>query len=153
MNKNKNIKHQITEELYNSIEKKIIFLKNSIKAAKESRDNETKSSVGDKYETGRAMMQMELEKNMEQLVKAENLKNGLAKIDFHIETQKVEFGSFIETDHGNYFISIAFGKVKINETSVFCISPISPLGKILTGKITGEKINFQGKEIEIKSFF
>jgi hypothetical protein len=44
--------------------KKSAIVKTEIQLAIESRDNETKSNVGDKYETTREMMQLEIEKNM-----------------------------------------------------------------------------------------
>ncbi|QGY42388.1 hypothetical protein GM418_01575 [Maribellus comscasis] len=144
-------KEEIINEIVRQLDDRISFLKQSIQAAKESRDNETKSSVGDKYETGRAMVQMELEKNRAQLAKTEHLKTSLNKIDLHKRYEKVEFGSFVETNLGNYFISVAFGKVEINNVPIFSISLNSPVGKTIEAKTTGEKINFQGRQIEIKS--
>ncbi|MCG6189225.1 hypothetical protein [Maribellus maritimus] len=144
-------KEEIINEIIRQLDDRISFLKQSIQAAKESRDNETKSSVGDKYETGRAMVQMELEKNLAQLAKTENLKTILNKIDLLKNLKKVEFGSLVETNFEKYFISVAFGKVEINNVPVLCISPISPVGKLMEAKTAGKKINFQGRQIEIKS--
>jgi len=153
MKKNLNLKAQIIELLIGQIDKKIVLLKQTIQAARESRDNETKSSVGDKYETGRAMVQMELEKNQVQLSKTEAFKSSLLKIDLHKINDVVEFGSLVYTAQDNYFISIPFGKIKIDETSVFCISPVSPVGKMLLGKQVGDKVPFQGKEIVLTEIY
>ncbi len=153
MYRNKNIKPKIIEKLNNLIDNKIELLKDSIETAKESRDNETKSSVGDKYETARAMVQVEIEKSQAQLAKAENLKNTLTKINIQKEFKKVEYGSFVETNQGNFFISIPFGEIQLNEIQTFCVSLMSPLGKILEGKTKGDKIQFQRREIEIIDIF
>ncbi len=151
MNQNKDIKLQIIEKLAALIDSRIEWIKQSIETAKNSRDNETKSSVGDKYETGRAMVQMEIEKTQSLLMKTKHQKDTLTKIDIQKEFKKVEYGSLVETNYGNYFLSIAFGKIEINEISIFCISPISPLGKNIMKKIVGEKIIFQGKEILVQN--
>ncbi len=143
------LKQILLTQLQKLVQDKIDNALNSIESAKEARDNETKSSVGDKYETGRAMMQFEIEKNKVQLSKANQLKNDLAKIDVGKIFQRVEFGSIVITKNGNYFISIGLGKVALGNESFFCISAASPIGKILMGKTVGDKINFQGKKIEI----
>ena len=82
-------KEIIIQELNVIIDQKIDEAKSSISAAKESRDNETKSSVGDKYETGRAMAQIELDKLYEQLEKSIKMKYVLDQIDFGKELNSI----------------------------------------------------------------
>ena len=138
------IKQQIINHILLRLDEKINELKENIDEAKESRDNENKSSVGDKYETDRAMVQMELEKNQVQLAKTEALKTSLLKVDLQKKYTKVEFGSLAETSQGNYFFSIAFGKIEIEGKTVFCLSPVSPVGKVLSGKKAGDMVKFGG---------
>ena len=57
------------------IDQRIESTKQAIEYARESRDNETKCSSGDKYETGRTMMNFELEKSRMLLNKTLNTKN------------------------------------------------------------------------------
>ena len=149
MQKNQNLKAQIIDWLNIEIEKKIQLLNDAINAAKESRDNETKSSVGDKYETGRAMVQMELEKSQAQLAQTQSLKTSLSRIDPNSKFTNVAFGSLVVTSQGSYFFSIAHGKVVLDKEVIFCLSPVSPVGKLLAGKKAGDKVQFQGKEIKI----
>lgn len=151
MNHDISIKEQITQELIRLLDEKIAFLNQSIEAAKESRNNETKSSVGDKYETGRAMVQMELEKHQAQRTQIQTLKNTLARIDTAKISTTVEFGSLVSTPSGHYFMAIPFGKIEIAGTSVFCLSMASPIGKALAGKSAGTTLSFQGKEFVIQS--
>lgn len=143
------IKALILKELNKMIREKTDLLVQTIKAAKESRDNETKSSVGDKYETGRAMVQMELEKSQAQLAQTENLKTSLSRIDPNSKFTSVEFGSLVVTSQGTYFFSIAHGKIVLDKEVIFCLSPVSPVGKLLAGKKAGDKVQFQEKEIKI----
>ena len=81
------------------------------------------------YETGREMMQIELDKNREQLAKTIKLKETILSIDTTKKYTKAEFGSIIETNNGIYFISIPFGKIKIENTEYFALSAASPIGK------------------------
>ncbi|MGQ8335839.1 hypothetical protein ACUNWD_04760 [Sunxiuqinia sp. A32] len=143
-------KELLLEELVKQFNQKIELLNRAIETAKESRDNETKSSVGDKYETGRAMVQMEIEKNLMQLVNLQKQKNELMKIDPDKKSNGVEFGSLVITDQGNYFFSIAYGKIEMDDNSWFCLSISSPIGKHLLGKKVGDHLMFRNQEITIK---
>lgn len=149
MTKTANLKESIFKQIIKIIDERIESAKQAIQSAKESRDNETKSSVGDKYETGRAMMQMELEKNRVQLNIALKLKNELEKINLHKKFDSVEYGSLVTTSNGIYFISIGIGKLEVENETVYCISLASPIGKILHNKKAGDTFKFQGKELTI----
>ena len=143
------IKELIFKEIISLLNQRIEFARQAINSAKESRDNETKSSVGDKYETSRTLMQMEVEKNRVQLTKTEMLKSELLKINLHHKFETVEFGSLVITAQNSYFISSAIGKIDIKNQSYFCISLASPIGKLLHTKKVGDNFSFQGKKIEI----
>ena len=149
LSKEINFKSLVINRLKEAIDEKSAIVKNEIQLAIETRDNETKSNVGDKFETTREMMQLEIEKNVVQLNKYELQKNELLKIDINKSHKKVELGSLVFTNGGNYFISIGLGKIEVENEPVYCISLISPIGKALQSKKAGEKINFQGKEISI----
>ncbi len=143
------IKEEIIAKILKLLDEKIELAQQAIDSAKESRDNETKSSVGDKYETGRAMMQFELEKHLVQKSNAENRKNVLLKINIQKKFDTAELGSLVFTDAGIFFISTGLGKITVNNCTFFCISPSSPAGKLLLGKRTNETILWQGKPISI----
>jgi hypothetical protein len=135
---------------------KIIFARRrdeialTIKSIIESRDSNTKSSAGDKHETARAMMQIELDNNENQLAKIVGTLNDLARIDISKVSAKAEFGSLIFTSQGNYFISIGFGKLDHEGTTYYAVSPKSPIGLALKNKCEGDKFNFQGREFLVE---
>lgn len=139
------IKELLLQKIISLLDQRIELVRIAIESAKESRDNETKSSVGDKYETGRTLMQMEVEKNRIQLKKTENLKHELLQIDTGKKSSVVEFGSIVKTTHNNYFISSALGKIEINNEIYYCISLASPIGKLLNTKQVGDQFSFQEK--------
>ncbi len=117
----------------------------------ESRNNETKSTAGDKYETGRAMMQIEIDNCAAQLLKAEAAQNKLNYIGLKTAATQVQEGSLVETNRGIYFVAIGLGKVKIQGQTHFCISKNAPIAKALLAKKIGESTTFNGNEILIQN--
>ena len=69
----------------------------------------------------------------------------------HRTYKKVEFGSLVETNNGIYFISIAYGKIELDNKDYYSISLASPIGKLFHQKKEGDKLDFQGREFEIKN--
>ena len=63
------IKQLILNQLHKILDQKMESLVHNISSAEESRDSNTKSSAGDKYETSREMTQIEIQKNVNQLSK------------------------------------------------------------------------------------
>ena len=106
---------------------------------------ETKSSAGDKHETGRAMIQIEREKLGNQLLLLEKEFQKLRSLKNHYITGIVSLGSVVRTDKENFYIALAAGPCDIEIHTYYCISPTSPIGKLLLGKKAKEHINFNSK--------
>lgn len=121
----------------------------AIRMAQESANEETKSSAGDKYETGRAMAQLEIEKGRSQWAEARKLKAALEQLREPATTEVAIRGSLVFTDQGNYFLSIPAGKLEIDGVTWFAISPASPLGSALMGARIGASVAFQNKQIRV----
>lgn len=126
------------------LEEKLSFLTSTLADATDAGNNETKSTAGDKHETGRAMMQLEQEKLGQQLLELENQKKDFDKIDFSIKSKTIINGSFIETNKGYFLIASAIGKISVDEKIVYVISPKSPLALKLLGLKEKEMIDFNG---------
>lgn len=116
----------------------------------DSRNNDTKSSAGDKYETGRSMMQQEIDRAEDQLQQQKIQRNELDKIMKLKPGNRCEIGSLIFMGDEVFLIGPAFGKVEIEDGIIFSISMGSPLGKLLIGKKEGETVHFRGKLTIIK---
>ncbi len=106
--------------------------------------SETKSSAGDKHETGRAMLQLEMEKAGQQLVGIMQMKEILAKVDILKTSKNVRLGSIIFTEKVNYFLSISAGQLEVANKMYFAVSVSSPIGKLLLGKQENDVISFNG---------
>lgn len=128
-------------------------IQTTISSHQKSLRSETKSSAGDKHETGRAMVQLEMEKAGQQLAAVQQMQQTLAKITIFKSSGNIALGSVIETTSASYFLSVSAGKLTINQTTYFAISASSPIGKLLMGKQVGETFHWNGKEIKIKNVF
>ena len=106
--------------------------------------SETKSSAGDKHETGRAMLQLEMEKAGQQLAGIMQMKEILAKVDILKTSKNVCLGSVIFTEKVNYFLSISAGQLEVANKIYFAVSVSSPIGKLLLGKQENDVISFNG---------
>jgi len=111
--------------------------------------SETKSSAGDKHETGRAMLQLEMEKAGQQLSAVQQMQQTLAKINSSKPSTNIALGSVIKTSSAYYYLGISAGELTIKETVYFAISPSSPIGKLLMGKKVEDTFIWRGKEIKI----
>ena len=132
------------------LNEKILNLNKDINSLKESQKNDTKSSMGDKYETGRAMIQLELEKYHSRLNNNKEMLSYLLKINPKLETKTIQSGSLIKTNHGWFFISIGIGKVTLeNNIEVIVLSPISPLGRMFLNKSKNKSFDFQKRQYQI----
>jgi hypothetical protein len=131
------------------IESQINHVQEVINSAKESAQNESKSSAGDKHETGKSLMQLEQENNAMLLNNMLTQKPVIKILENFKGSETIGLGSLIETNLGIYFIAIGIGLVKLSEASYFVISPSAPVGKLFAGKQKGDTVKFNGKEIKI----
>ncbi|MEM1359984.1 MAG: 3-oxoacyl-ACP synthase, partial [Bacteroidota bacterium] len=133
------------------IEERVTSLQSSLTDIETSRNNETKSSAGDKFETGRAMMQIEAAKLQRQLTEVLKLRQAIDQIKRHPPAENViGAGSLVATNRGLYFLAIGIGKVKLEGRTIFCTSLEAPIGSALLGKRVGETFSFNDLEFLIK---
>lgn len=134
------IKTKLTEKIEN-FEKLI--------AETRASSNDTKSSMGDKYETGREMLQQEINNLQVQLNEILKQKDSLKTV-LPKPNDKAEKGAIVKTEKGLFFISVSLGEIKVENKKIICISPESPLAKAMNGKIKNEvfSINNINQKIE-----
>lgn len=100
-------------------------------------NNDTKSSMGDKYETSREMLQQEI--NHLQLQLNEQLKSQqILKIIQTNPHKMVGLGSLVQTENGLFYISISLGELRFEDEKIYIISNESPIAKAMQGKKSGE---------------
>ncbi|MCX2678970.1 3-oxoacyl-ACP synthase [Galbibacter sp. EGI 63066] len=149
----KEIKPQLITVCKQLLKERLHKAQEAMTAIEEALTSETKSSAGDKHETGRAMLQLEREKNGQRLAEAEQTNRYFSAIDFESQPDRVKLGSLVKTEEHYYFISVSLGAVTVQNTPVFCISLQSPIGKLLLGKTKEETITFNGKAITVQDIY
>ena len=145
------LKHELYAKCASFVAARQAKIQNQIIEIQESLTSETKSTAGDKHETGRAMLQLEREKAGRQLAEVEKLKTALSKIDITKASELIGLGSVVLTSNANYFMAISAGQMTVNSQSFFAISPNTPIGLLLMGKKIGDGIAFRDQTFVIES--
>lgn len=135
------------------VDERIETAQRAIKDAQEASQNDTKSSAGDKYETGRAMAQQEIDRNQGQLIESAKLRQILERINPETSYKMVQPGSVAVTDKGKFYLAISAGQIIHNEEIFFAVSAASPIGSKLIGKKTGDELDFNGKKYKILNVY
>lgn len=146
-----NLKQQLYILCYEYITTRIRNAEELITDAREAAANETKSSAGDKYETGREMMQQEVDMNLRRVAEAKGQLQTLEQVDPLKPTATVMPGSIVITNAGNYYIAISAGKLEIGENNYMAISITSPIGVAMRGLKAGDRFRFNNRDYMIEN--
>jgi transcription elongation GreA/GreB family factor len=122
-------------------------------SAQESANTNEKSSMGDKYETGRAMSLQERDLYAKQLDALQNEYRKLKVIDVHAAKLIIETGALVQTENNWYWVAIAFGQVIMDAGKVMVVSPLSPVAQQMIGKMAGDSYEINGKKDRIVAVF
>jgi transcription elongation GreA/GreB family factor len=144
-------KKQVHAALIDALNEKHKELQAALAETDDSLSADSKSTAGDKHETGRAMAQLEREKIGGFIQQHEQLMTNAQRLDSSIKTPAIRLGSLVNTSNGWYYISVAAGRIVLENTPVFCLSPAAPLVGVLLGKKSGEEVVWQGNSIAILS--
>nr|WP_294894322.1 3-oxoacyl-ACP synthase [uncultured Pedobacter sp.] len=115
--------------------------------------NDSKSSMGDKYETSREMMQQEINRLEQQIALNAQQIFTLKAINIDKTFTSVEKGSLVETNIGIFFISVSYGEIKTDQYSCFMISEFAPLAKLLLKKKVADTFELNNKSVQILNVY
>ena len=137
-------KHTWAIHLSNELEAMIQRLDEDIEALHESRQSDTKSSAGDKHETGRAMVDQELSQLNQQREKTLRMRADVMGLpERQLDTAQI--GAVVETERLFYFISVSHGRLSVtSDKPVYALSPVSPAAQAMLGKSAGETFQING---------
>lgn len=143
------IKEQLVLECKKFVDDKFQTVNTIVVSNQEALQSEMKSSAGDKHETGRAMLQLEMEKASTQLDAIDQMKLTMNKIDIYGNSKIARLGSVVVTSSGKYFLAISAGKIEMAKDVYFAVSLSSPIGKLLLGRRENDQLNFNGKQLKV----
>lgn len=119
---------------------------------------DTKSSAGDKYETGREMIAQTrrlMEHNLDEIAVSLSILDRMAMDSMAAQPTEnihstIRFGSLVETSQGLYLLGLSLGELILsNGLKILALSPASPLGKTFLGKSEGHQVLWKGNQVQI----
>ena len=134
-------KLDVISELLSQLNNKLKFLNQNLESAIISRNSDTKSSAGDKFETSREMAQIEIRKLETEILKAQQ----------YIQDLQENKADLIITETEVFLISIPFGKITINSKTIYCISNSAPIAKHLLNTEISTGFNYRGVDYKVVS--
>jgi hypothetical protein len=118
--------------------------------AQASANNEEKSSAGDKYETGRAMGQLQKEMYGRQLAEYAKEVKALQSIMVDALCDRGGPGAFVQAAGIAFFVSAGLGRQEVEALTILFVSPMAPLARALENKRAGDSIMFNGVTMAIE---
>lgn len=146
-----NIKQTAYNYCLTYLEKKMDQINKNILDLNGSLSSESKSTAGDKHDTGRAMIHLEMEKKGKQFIQLSKQKEVVLKIDPNLKSNKIQLGSLIETNENWYYISIGAGSMITKDKPILFISLASPIAQRMKTETVNSIFSFMNKNIEIIS--
>lgn len=120
------------------INDKLDAFRDMISALSDGAANDAKGSAGDKHETALSMMHLEQEKLNYKVAEFLEQKAILEKIIPESASVRIVLGSLVKANGMYLFISAALPKIVVDGKTVIALSPQSPLGIQLIGKLAGD---------------
>ncbi len=146
-------KQELHDSLVGLIRTKIKLISDQLAHLKEAVSEDTKSSAGDKYETGREMVRQEMDKSENMLADYRQQLEVLqliSPLDVHHKIQK---GTLVYTSKMIFYLAGSFGKMDFDGQEVFVMSVKAPLAQQLLGKKQGDEVVFNRNTYEIKAIY
>ena len=126
-------------------------LEKLIRETQES-NSETKSSMGDKYETSREMIQQEINNLQRQLNECLEQQNSVTKLTAESCTE-VKLGAVAETNLGFFYVATSVGVINFGGMRIHTVSTESPIAKAMNGKNKGETFTMNGAWQTLKNIY
>lgn len=118
--------------------------------AQEAANSEEKSSAGDKYETGRAMGQLQKEMYNRQLAEYAKEMKALQSIATDRLCDSGGPGALVQTKEIAFFLSAGLGRQEVEGTIILFVSPIAPFARAVQSKKAGNSILLNGVSMTIE---
>jgi transcription elongation GreA/GreB family factor len=148
---NTTLKSQLHQHCLAMAQEQVDNLNAIMAELKDALGSESKSTAGDKHETGRAMIQLEQERAGHQLAQAEQLLLSLQSINVLLPAaETIQLGSLAITNKGSFYISVGLGKITMDGELFYAVSPTAPIAVALLGKRVGEGTMFNSQQLIIK---
>ena len=103
-------RREVAEALAAAMEFGLARARTAFEELQTSLEGESKSTAGDKHETGRAMVQMEMEQAAARLSRVEGMMRQWHALEPLRGREQVRPGAIVSTDQGGFILGVAWGK-------------------------------------------
>jgi transcription elongation GreA/GreB family factor len=121
--------------------------------AQEAANSEGKSSMGDKYETGRAMSQLARDMSAKQVFENKQELINLLKLENTKTDKTIIQGSVVLANGKAFYIAVGLGVINFNNLNVTVLSPKAPLAQLMLGKTAGNQFTLNKKQFVIETVY
>lgn len=140
----------IVQALVHALDAQLAHAVEAMRELSSSLGSETKSSAGDKHETGRAMVQLEMEQAGQRVARCEAMKADLSRLNPQQSREVAGPGAVVVTDRAVLFIGPALGGFEVDGMGkAHAVSPEAPMALALRGARSGETVDFRGQAIRV----
>ncbi|GAO43103.1 hypothetical protein [Flavihumibacter petaseus] len=146
------LKKRLSRFCRETIESRIATARQAMDSAQEAANAEEKSSAGDKYETARAMGQLNKEMFARQLAGHLKELSEFNSLNTDAVHQIVTPGALLQCSGALFFfLSAGLGKQTVDGQPILFLSPHAPLAKTIINKKPGDQLTFNGRVMTIES--
>jgi len=142
----------ILRHLLGHVDKDLAEAKARMASLKESLGAESKSSAGDKHETGRAMIHLEQERVQDTVGRLEHMRGILVQRAAQDKAVKrVSPGALVETTGPWVLVGVPLGKVQLPNALVLCVGVEAPLAQQWHGAQPGDQVALGSQKLTIQA--
>lgn len=142
----------ILKHLLDHVDKDLSEAKARMASLKESLGAESKSSAGDKHETGRAMIHLEQERVQDTVGRLEHMRGILVQRAAQSKAiQRVSPGALVETTGPWVLVGVPLGKVQLPNALVLCVGAEAPLAQQWRGAQPGDQVALGSQKLTIQA--
>ncbi len=145
-------RHQLKSYCIGVLQNRLNTAMELIARAQEGANNESKSSAGDKYETGRAMGQLEKQMYQQQAAAIQEELSVAGATDVSGPAPIGRAGSLVVLPGVYIFVCVGIGRVIIDGMTVFIVSPNAPIARALQHQSVGDTITLGAEKLRVQSF-
>ena len=144
----------ILKHLMGHVDKDLEEAKARMASLKESLGAESKSSAGDKHETGRAMIHLEQERVQDTVGRLEHMRGVLVQRATQGKAiQRVSPGALVETTGPWVLVGVPMGKVQLPDALVLCVGAEAPLAQQWHGAQPGDQVVLGSQQLTIQAIY
>lgn len=143
-------KERVWKAVIRGAQERLEAARERFETLRQSLESEGKSTAGDKHETGRAMVQQEMERAAADVNQAEELQRNLMR-PLPAKSLAAQWGSWVVLDSGEVVIAVALGAIDLPWGRVQVISSASPLAQALLQAQAqpGTEVNVNGRVMRV----